>query len=590
MCKNNPVNRLRQSLICFASFLSVVFGVSGCAGVVASKSQQPSLLRPLQIVTTSLPAATMSQSYNTTLKAAGGIPPYSWNVSATSQLPGGISLNAQTGTLSGAATVAGTFNVTVGLKDSAKVPDSASVNLTLQVTSSGSQPLQITVASLPAATASQAYSAQLTASGGSGALHWSILAGQLPSGISLNTLSGALSGTTTQTGSFAFTAQVQDSSSTPQVATKALTLTADAPTPPPGNASPTYYGSGIGADALCNIQLGGTYGYQASYRFRASHTGQIKAVHFYLIVDKTGYSSGNGGEVQVNLETDDGTSAHNPSGSVLATYTITNPQQAGASGNVNFPIITFSSPASVTQGNLYHLVFSNPSTSSAVDFVSLDDLWHATPSNPVQPTEDPTDFAVLEMPAGQPWALVDTHTPILQTDYTDGTAAGNGYIEVWGNVPQPIGGTNAVRETFQNSGSNLAVTSVSFRLARVSGTAPLTVRLEQADGTLIEQGTIPSSSLPVTTTPTYVWVTYSFSAVRTLFGGQGYHVVLEAASGTTYQAYPIRKGDVGGFANTTYFPDGYAECNTNGTWTGWTEWGTPNLTDGDLQFYFTVTP
>jgi Putative Ig domain len=572
-------------------YFLIVGGAIGCAGFSSAKSQATNPTNPLQIVTTALPTAILDQTYQASLGAAGGVPPYLWSV-GSKQLPAGLSLSGQTGTIAGTATKAGIFSMTVSLSDSSSVPQTVTAALTLQVSTSP-QTLAITVSSLPNAIAGQAYSAQLNCSGGTAPFHWSISSGQLPSGVSLNADSGAISGTTTQTGSFAFTAQVTDSESTPQVATKNLSLTATAPASSGATNATGYYGSGLGADALSNLQLGPN-GNQVSYRFLASHTGKISALHFYLITDKEGYSGGNGGEVQVNLETDDGSSSHNPSGTVLATYTITNPQSPAPPNNdASFPVVTFASPASVTQGQLYHVVFSNPSSEPQVNFVSVDNLWHSAPSTPVQPTENETDFAVLLTTDGGPWGPLQTYTPILQTDYTDGTMTGNGYMEVWANVPEPIGGTNAVRETFTNSGGNLAVTSASVRVARVTGSGALTVRLEQTDGTLVEQGTVASTALPLstTTTPTYSWVTYQFSAVHTLFSGQGYNLVLEAPSGTTYQAYPIRKGSEYLFANTTYFADGYAQCQeSGGAWTGWTEWGVTNRTDGDLQFYFSTTP
>jgi hypothetical protein len=73
-----------------------------------------------------------------------------------------------------------------------------------------------------------------------------------------------------------------------------------------------------------------------------------------------------------------------------------------------------------------------------------------------------------------------------------------------------------------------------------------------------------------------------------LVAGQSYHLQFRTASTSSYQAFPIRKGLAYGFQNTTYFPDGYAQFNQNGSWVGWTQWGVANRTDGDLQFYFAV--
>jgi len=156
----------------------------------------------------------------------------------------------------------------------------------------------------------------------------------------------------------------------------------------------------------------------------------------------------------------------------------------------------------------------------------------------------------------------------------------------------PISGTNAVRETITVSGGDVHVSSVAVRVARVNGNDDLTVRLENANGTLIEQGSIPATAIPSSNSgsPAYFWAKLPLSATYTFAAGATYHLDLEASSTSTYQTFPIRKGLAYGFQPTTFFSDGYAEFEQNGSWTGWTQWGVANRTDGDLQFYFSVAP
>lgn len=344
------------------------------------------------------------------------------------------------------------------------------------------------------------------------------------------------------------------------------------------------YGSGLNSDALDNVPLGPN-GTKVSYRFIASHTGEVSQLHFFLITDgsHSGYNAGNGGELLIQLQTDDGSSAHNPSGTTLASYTINEPKN-------DFPVISFSSHPSLTSGHLYHIVFTNIASSPSENYVSVDNLYMSPALNPMQPTVSNENCALLTHSEYGSWSVFTNDTPIYELSYTDGTTTGVGYMEVWVNAPQAIGGTHAVREQFTVSGSERVVSKFSIRVARTAGSAPLTVRLENGNGSLIEQGTVPSSAVPLSSTsnPKYYWVTYTFEALRPLFKGDTYHLDLEASSGTSYQTFPIRKGSKESFSGATYFPDGYAQFKGGANWVGWTEWGQTNRTDGDLQFYFTV--
>lgn len=56
-----------------------------------------------------------------------------------------------------------------------------------------------------------AYSQTLVASGGTSPYTWALVSGSLPGGLSLNSSSGAITGTPTTTGTFNFTVEVTDS-------------------------------------------------------------------------------------------------------------------------------------------------------------------------------------------------------------------------------------------------------------------------------------------------------------------------------------------------------------------------------------------
>ena len=84
-------------------------------------------------------------------------------------------------------------------------------------------PLVITTTSLPNGVSNTVYTATLAATGGTTPYTWSIISGTLPSGLTLNSGSGVISGTPTVSGTFSFTAQVSDAGS--HTATKTLSIT-----------------------------------------------------------------------------------------------------------------------------------------------------------------------------------------------------------------------------------------------------------------------------------------------------------------------------------------------------------------------------
>ena len=116
-----------------------------------------------------------------------------------------------------------TQDTTATVKATSVADSSKSATATVTVTAP-LPPVVITSTGLDAATSGVAYSATLTASGGLAPYSWTLPSGTLPSGLSLSS-SGILSGSTTQTGQFNFTAQVGESSTHHQTDSQALTLT-----------------------------------------------------------------------------------------------------------------------------------------------------------------------------------------------------------------------------------------------------------------------------------------------------------------------------------------------------------------------------
>src|SRR5579862_1268282 len=171
----------------------------------------------LQITTTSLPGFMAGNQYSQSVNVAGGTSPYHWKV-ISGALPDGISLNTTSGSVSGVSSQTGPFPVTVQVKDSS-YPKQSIVNQPYTIV--GSSILLVTTPLLPQITANQNYDTAVSVTGGVAPYKWSVASGSLPSGIVLNSSTGVVSGTTTQTGGYNVGVQVTDSSSPQQKASQA---------------------------------------------------------------------------------------------------------------------------------------------------------------------------------------------------------------------------------------------------------------------------------------------------------------------------------------------------------------------------------
>ena len=222
-----------------------MLGLPGC-GIVGGGSK--SSAAALTVAISQLATGQVQQSYQATLAASGGTTPYSWSVLSGS-LPPGLALTAATGQISGTPTQSGTFSFTLLVKDSGSPPQTASKAFSISIVPGTPAPLQITATSLPGGQVGTPYSATLTVTGGTTPYSWSIVAGALPVGLTLQASTGLISGTPSQSGTFSFTVQVQDSGSPVQAARQALSITvAAAPTP-----------LQIATTSLANGQIGTAY-------------------------------------------------------------------------------------------------------------------------------------------------------------------------------------------------------------------------------------------------------------------------------------------------------------------------------------------
>ncbi|MGH9681615.1 MAG: putative Ig domain-containing protein, partial [Candidatus Acidiferrales bacterium] len=291
-----------------------------------------------------------------------------------------------------AAAISKPEQVQVSVRDPVSGLTSNAMTFTVSNTAA---PVSVTTAQLPESNADQPYAADLLAQGGMPPYRWSLSSGILPNGMSM-TSTGAISGQPLSSGQFPFTVQVADSSPSPVTAAAPLniTVTANASTSTSTDtATSGFYGPGVGGDSLGNTALG-PFGNVASYRFRATHSGAVDKIRVYLIPDRIGYAAGTGGEMQVSIEPDDGTAAHAPSGTQLATTELAKPLAETGTARY-FPVLSFAVHLTITAGELYHIVFKNVDLNPLFNFISVDSLYNRYPSTPNQPTVSDLDSAVL---------------------------------------------------------------------------------------------------------------------------------------------------------------------------------------------------
>lgn len=170
----------------------------------------------LVLHTESAPDATEGAAYTLALEASGGDGAYSWSLS-DGALPAGFSLD-------GAGVITGTGGSAEEAQFTARVESgdgqSAERDLVLRVNGI----LVILDAPLPPSRLDEPYDVAIGFSGGDGANSWSLVSGALPTGLSLDPVTGIIGGVATSAGSFDFTVMV--TSGDGQQADRAFTLDA----------------------------------------------------------------------------------------------------------------------------------------------------------------------------------------------------------------------------------------------------------------------------------------------------------------------------------------------------------------------------
>jgi hypothetical protein len=154
-----------------------------------------------------LPAGVVGKPYSQTITASGGTPPYAFVVSG---LPTWLSHNetANTVTITGTApTTPGLFSFTITATDANLCPFTGAGAYSFAI---ACPVITLSPATLPFAVADTPYTHSVSASGGAAPYAYAVSRGTLPTGLSLDSGTGAITGTPTVVGDYSFTIRATD--------------------------------------------------------------------------------------------------------------------------------------------------------------------------------------------------------------------------------------------------------------------------------------------------------------------------------------------------------------------------------------------
>jgi len=289
--------------------VSVTDGTQTAAAALALN-----VIAKLVITSGNLGGATAGVPYSFQLTATGGIPPYLW---AATGLPPGLTLNPQTGLITGTPTAASSSVVSVTVTDTSS--QTASSQFPFAPIPAPPPPLQITTISLPAATVGVLYGTAVAASGGSGNYTFSLAGGVLPAGLTLSS-SGGISGTPTAAGTSRITVQVTDSNNA--TATRDYSLIVN-----PGPLTVT--------GSVNDLVLG------ASFGFKFGATGGVMP-----------YTFSASGALPGGKFTSDGSLSGTATTIGTFTFTVTVTDSTGTTASKAFTVKVTAAPLVITTGSL----------------------------------------------------------------------------------------------------------------------------------------------------------------------------------------------------------------------------------------------
>lgn len=404
-----------------------------------------------------------------------------------------------------------------------------------------------------------------------------------------------------------------------------------------------FYGNPTSGEGTGN---GSLFLSQASRRFRAERSGQIDAVRHNnrtlsaaTIADRcnatpgsvwcecvdggldeytcgyhlsNSYHVGNGGSVSIEIQSDDGTTEHLPSGVVLGRTV--SPYVPVDIADQHYPIFDLEAPAELQGGCIYHVVYRqlNPPTACtswnqpAVDAANCDQDKGAIGLNGIQFTAESPDSprfgpwhgdaaAILtQQEADGAWHLDPNNLSWFEVRYTDGTWMGDGVAQYRGESDgggaQIFGAGEQVRQRFNVRVADREVDGIWLYARRLSATAgAISATLAADDETPLATAALTAAEFELCAPACSRWAYAELSESVTLDQDQAYSLTLETTEPNSYlvsSGFPL---DYSPYSSTCQSPwhDAQAEYSDDGgsSWSGFAADYHPSR---DISLLFTI--